>query len=113
MLFSEVIGHGPLKNKLLNNLKSGKISHAQLFLGQTGFGTLAMALAYAQYVNCTNPGEDDSCGVCDSCHKTMTLTHPDLHFSFPVITKKAGSKPISADYIDEWRKTILDNPYID
>jgi len=113
MLFSEVIGHATLKSKLLNNLKSGKISHAQLFLGETGFGTLAMALAYAQYVNCTNPGENDSCGVCDSCSKMMALTHPDLHFSFPVITKKAGSKPVSADYIDEWRKTIFDNPYID
>jgi DNA polymerase-3 subunit delta' len=113
MLFSDVIGHGPLKNKLLGNLKSGKISHAQLFLGQTGWGTLAMALAYAQYINCTNPQETDSCGVCDSCHKMMTLQHPDLHFSFPVITKKSGSKPISADYINEWRKTILDNPYID
>jgi len=113
MLFADVIGHAPLKKKLLNNLKSGKISHAQLFLGQTGFGSLALALAYAQYVNCANPGDTDSCGVCDSCHKMMRLEYADLHFSFPVISKKAGSKPVSADYMEEWRKAVTENPYMD
>jgi DNA polymerase III subunit delta' len=113
MQFKDVIGQAHLKIKLLNNLKSGKISHAQLFLGETGSGSLALALAYAQYVNCTNPGDEDSCGECDNCRRMTTLQHPDLHFSFPVISKKSGSKPVSADYIDEWRKTVLDNPYLD
>jgi DNA polymerase III subunit delta' len=113
MQFKDVIGQQALKSKLLNTLKSGKISHAQLFLGDTGFGSLALALAYAQYVNCANPGETDSCGECDSCRKTSTLEYADLHFSFPVVSKKSGSKPVSADYMEEWRKTIIDNPYTD
>src|ERR1017187_1675453 len=113
MLFSEVIGHYALKNKLLANLKSGKVSHAQLFLGQSGWGSLALALAYAQYVNCTNPGENDSCGACDNCRRMASLQHPDLHFSYPVIARKSGTKPVSLEYIEEWRKAVLDNPYMD
>jgi len=113
MQFSDVVGQEPLKNKLLSNLKSGKISHAQLFLGQSGYGGLPLALAYAQYVNCANPGETDSCGVCDSCQKMTSYEYPDLHFSFPVISKKPGSKPISLDYIAEWRKALKENPYMD
>jgi len=113
MQFSDVIGHQSLKNKLLSNLKSGKISHAQLFLGQSGYGGLPLALAYAQYVNCANPGETDSCGICDSCKKMASFEYPDLHFSFPVISKKSGSKPVSLDYISEWRKALAENPYMD
>ncbi len=113
MLFSEVIGQEPLKNKLISNLKSGKISHAQLFLGQSGYGGLSLALAYAQYLNCANQGETDSCGVCDSCKKMATMEYADLHFSFPVISKKPGTKPISADYIAEWRTALKENPYMD
>jgi DNA polymerase III subunit delta' len=113
MQFKEIIGQEALKNKLLNNLRSGKISHAQLFLGETGFGSLALALAYAQYVNCKNPSEQDSCGECDSCRKMTSLEYADLHFSFPVISKKAGSKPVSADYMEEWRKSVIENPYLD
>ena len=113
MLFSEVIGQEPLKNKLISNLKSGKISHAQLFLGQSGYGGLSLALAYAQYLNCANPGERDSCGECDSCKKMAAMEYADLHFSFPVISKKSGTKPISADYITEWRKALKENPYMD
>src|SRR2546428_13878042 len=80
MLFKNVIGQQEIKTRFLANIKSGRVSHAQLFLGETGFGTLALALAYAQYLNCTNRQENDSCGICESCKKMETLEHPDLHF---------------------------------
>ncbi|MBS1510090.1 MAG: hypothetical protein JST86_04570 [Bacteroidetes bacterium] len=53
----------------------------------------------------------DSCGECASCKKANELIHPDIHFSYPVITKKAGEKPISADFIKEWREFITKEPY--
>ena len=53
----------------------------------------------------------DACGECPSCQKAARLVHPDIHFSYPVITKKPGEQPISADYITEWRDFILKNPY--
>jgi DNA polymerase-3 subunit delta' len=112
MLFSEVIGQDAIKEKLIGSVRAGRVSHAQLFLGKNGTGTLPLALAYAQYVNCTKQGETDSCGTCDSCRKMMHMEHPDLHFSYPVVTKKSGSQPISLDYIEEWRKVLKTNPYL-
>lgn len=53
----------------------------------------------------------DSCGVCSGCIKAQQLIHPDIHFSYPVITKKSGTPPISTDYINEWREFIKDQPY--
>ncbi|GAB2828887.1 DNA polymerase III subunit delta [Ferruginibacter profundus] len=54
---------------------------------------------------------NDSCGECAACKKATELIHPDIHFSYPVITKKAGEKPISADFIKEWREFVVQSPY--
>lgn len=113
MLFKEVIGQEKIKERLIHGVKENRVSHAQLFLGENGVGNLPLALAYAQYVNCHNPQETDSCGVCDSCRKMMSFEHPDMHYSFPVITRKSGTKPVSNDYLVEWRKALKENPYID
>jgi DNA polymerase III subunit delta' len=53
----------------------------------------------------------DSCGECPACKKATALIHPDIHFSYPVITKKPGEKPISADFIKEWREFVVQSPY--
>ncbi|MEP6711373.1 MAG: hypothetical protein ABJA37_03100 [Ferruginibacter sp.] len=53
----------------------------------------------------------DSCGECPACKKAALLIHPDIHFCYPVIPRKAGDKPISTDYITEWREFIIKNPY--
>jgi len=53
----------------------------------------------------------DSCGECPSCIKAGKLIHPDIHFSYPVIPKKSGDKPISTDYIAEWREFVKLYPY--
>jgi DNA polymerase-3 subunit delta' len=106
--FKEIIGHSSLKNKLLNIAQSGRISHTQLFLGPEGSGNLALALAFAQYVNCTQPGTEDSCGNCSSCIKYQQIIHPDLHFTYPFTSPTKLSKEL----IEEWRAAIIDNPYI-
>lgn len=54
---------------------------------------------------------NDSCGECPSCLKAAKLIHPDIHFSFPVIPKKSGDKPVSTDYIVEWRQFMEKYPY--
>lgn len=111
MLFKEVIGHNDLKDTLVQSIKDGRISHAQLFLGPEGSGNLAMALAYVQYVYCKNRQEDDSCGECPSCKKISSLSHPDLHFSFPFV--KAGKEGETSDnFVISFRKAIIESPYI-
>lgn len=111
MLFSEVIGQNQIKKRLIDSFNQGRIPHAQLFSGIEGNGKMALALAYAQYANCTNRGENDSCGVCASCVKYSKLEHPDLHFVFPVV-KKGSSAVISDHYIKEWRSYLHETPYI-
>lgn len=39
------------------------------------------------------------------------LTHPDVHFVFPVIKRKNGGDVVSDDYIKEWRALVKDTPY--
>ena len=105
MLFSEVFVQDSLKQRLISIVRSRRVSHAQLFLGQEGTHALGLALAYAQYLNCTKRTESDSCGVCSSCVKYNNLAHPDLHFFFPNTTTKSVSKDNeSSRFYNEWRE---------
>lgn len=110
MLFSEIIGQQAAKERLLRSVSDGRISHAQLFLGPQGNGSLALAVAYAQYISCSNKQPADSCGTCSSCIKYNKLIHPDLHFVYPVALSK--DVRVSTDVAPKWRETFLDNPYI-
>jgi len=110
MYFKDVIGQEDIKIHLIEECKAGRIPHAQLFAGPEGCGKLPLAIAYARYVCCNSPGEKDACGVCPSCKMFNKLTHPDLHFVFPIIKKK-GKDTVCDDYISEWRSLILKNPY--
>ena len=113
MQFTEVIGQEEVKSRLIQTVRDNRISHAQLFLGPEGSGNLALAIAYAQFVNCEKKQEWDSCGVCKSCLKYNKLIHPDLHFVYPVATTKSVTKdPVSDDFISDWRNGIIQNPYL-
>ena len=110
MQFKDIIGQQEIKDRLIKSVKNNKVSHAQLFFGAEGVGKLPIAIAYAQYINCTNRTDTDSCGECSSCKKYNKLVHPDLHFVFPVV--KIGSKEVvSDDHINEWRQFVAKNPY--
>jgi len=109
MKFADVIGQESVKRQLLKTVKNSRVSHAQLFLGQAGIGKLALAIAYAQYINCTNKQEGDSCGTCPSCIKFEKLIHPDLHFIYPTATTDKFDKPKSKDFVGEWREVVLNN----
>ncbi|PKP46089.1 MAG: DNA polymerase III subunit delta [Bacteroidetes bacterium HGW-Bacteroidetes-12] len=112
MFFKDIVGYRETKKKLLHIINNDRISHAQLFLGKEGSGNLAMALAYAQYVNCQQKGAEDSCGTCPSCIKFQKLVHPDLHLVFPVATnEKVKKDPVSANFLESWRAAFLNNPY--
>jgi len=107
MLFKNIIGQDHIKARLIRSVKENRVSHAQLFLGPEGSGKLALAIAYAQYIGCEDKQEDDSCGVCRSCVKFEKLAHPDLHFLYPISATK--DKPLSANYLSEWRSLFLEN----
>lgn len=86
----------------------GRVSHTQLFVGPEGSGNLALAIAFAQYVNCLKPGIADSCGTCTSCIKFEKLIHPDLHFTIPTISPYKQTRELAQD----WREAFIANPYL-
>ena len=108
MRFADIIGQQQLKRQLVESIERGRISHAQLFSGAAGAGTLPLALAYAQYLNCQNRHDGDSCGECPSCVKMQQLAHPDLHFVFPVNKqgKKSDEVVLSGNFMDLWREIV-------
>ncbi len=112
MLFSEVLGQKHIKNHLTTSVDAGRIAHAQLFVGPEGSGTLPMALAYAQYILCSNIDGENTGGNASCNLKFKNISHPDLHFAFPVTTSdKVKSKPVSSFYLEEWRQLLNQQPY--
>jgi DNA polymerase III subunit delta' len=113
MLFSEITGQDEVKTRLIQVARQQKVGHALLFAGHEGTGKLALAIAFARYLNCENRGDADSCMECNSCRKYSQLIHPDLHFVFPVAsTKDSGKDPVSDDFLPRWRECVLSNPYM-
>ena len=112
MQFKDIIGQESIKKRLIQSVVENRVSHAQLMIGPNGVGKLALAIAFGQYLSCTNRNDNDSCGVCPSCKKYEKLIHPDLHFVFPVISSPKFSQAVSDNYISEWRELINKNPYI-
>jgi len=132
--FENIIGQKQTKVQLVQMIQHNRLSHALLFLGKEGSGALSLAMAFAQYIVCEKVNgkssnvaaslffdeepaskpiieHGDSCGICSACIKANQLVHPDIHYSYPVISKKAGEKPISTDFIVEWREFFSLHPY--
>ena len=107
MDFKQIIGQTHIVNYLKHTVDQKRVSHAQLFVGKEGVGTLQMAIAYAVYLICKNSLNSEICA-----RKCKKLEHPDLHFAFPVAANKVVKKhPVSALFLSEWRKFILENPF--
>lgn len=118
MFFRDVIGQTAIKQQLIRAVAENRVSHAQLFLGPEGSGNLAMAMAFAQYINCEDKQtvglpdgsmSADSCGVCPSCTKAAKMIHPDIHNTFPYI--KDDDHDLCADWMAAWRDFVLQTPY--
>lgn len=113
MYFKDIIGQEEIKGRLIHSAQTGIVPHAQLFTEQGGAGAFPLALAYARYLNCANRTDTDACGRCPSCLKYDELAHPDLHFVYPIITKKEKKKEVCDDYLTEWRDFLKNHPYFD
>lgn len=115
MRFEEIVGLENKKQQLVNAVKNNNVAHAQLFAGKPGSPNLAMAIAYAAYLNCENPQDSDSCGSCPSCSKNSKYVHPDVHFVFPVSGTKdvKSEEAISERFFPQWRKFLIDSVFGD
>lgn len=111
MFFKDITGQQDIKNRLIQSVKDGYIPHARMISGQEGTGKVALAIAYARYLCCTDRKENDACGVCYSCLKFNKLAHPDLHFVYPIVKNEKKKKEICDDYLQEWREFVLQSAY--
>jgi len=112
MLFSNILGQDHIKSHLATSADSGRIPHAQLFIGPEGSGTLPLAIAYAQYILCGNTGGENTTGNAACNLKFEHFQHPDLHFVFPVASNsEVKSHPVSANFLKYWREFIAETPY--
>lgn len=113
MIFGDIPGLTGSKKQLIQAIRGNHVAHAQLFYGQEGSANLALALAYASYLNCQNRTETDACGECPSCSKMAKFIHPDVQFVYPVSSTKniTGKDVVSTSYLKEWRTFLAANPY--
>lgn len=95
----------------MNTLANDRVPHAQLFVGATGSGVLPMAIAYAKEILCS-AYEKGSSQYVATASKVKKLSHPDLHFVYPVNTNDSVKKhPVSKLFMDDWREFIEKNAY--
>jgi DNA polymerase-3 subunit delta' len=132
LVFKDIIGQATVKAHLIDMVEQNRLSHALLFLGKEGSGALPLAINFAQFVVSqpavsepvadlfggftpmeTGPAYKSPIDLAEdpSYLRAAKLLHPDLHFTYPVISKKPGEKPVSADYIADWRDFYLQFPY--
>lgn len=112
MLFKDILGQDHIKAHLTKSAESGRIPHAQLFVGPEGSGTLPMAIAYAQYILCSNSDGENNNGNSSCNLKFEQFGHPDLHFVFPVATTDSvKTHAVSANFMVEWRNFLTKTPY--
>lgn len=111
MKFSDITGQERTKELLIAAKRNNHVAHAQMFLGGEGSPALALARAYAQFLNCTQPTENDSCGRCSSCIRFAKIMHPDLHFVFP--TAQTARYKLREEFMALWREYLAENPFPD
>lgn len=113
MQFSSIIGQAEAKAHLIESMRLGRLPHALMLRGPAGVGALPLAHAIAQYINCQQAGEHDSCGTCHNCLKITKAIHPDIHYVLPIISKTEGGKAVLTEaYLDDFRKQFIAEPYL-
>ncbi|MCP4521818.1 MAG: DNA polymerase III subunit delta' [Cytophagales bacterium] len=115
MFFSQIQGLDEIKEQLVASVENQHVAHAQLFAGGEGGGALALALAFANYINCENKQGGNACGECAVCQKTKKHIHPDYHFIFPTYTKTkkeaSNKEEQKSQFLSDWRVFLNKNPY--
>lgn len=99
-------GQSAIAQKLLRELRRGRVVHAYLLVSPTGAGASLLAMAYAKALLCTAPTMQGACGRCPACVRFDTHNHPD--FSLLTLEKKAS---IGVEEIRTLTASVQIKPY--
>lgn len=113
MQFADIIGNKAAVDAVRSMVDANKIPHALLISGPSGIGKMALARALTSYINCENPHDGDSCGVCPACRRIEAGNNPDIHYIYPIYKVKSSRLERSSDYAEEWKKMLAESPYMD
>ena len=111
MIPSNPIGQKQLLQRLDSLAKNSRIANTYMLLGQEGVGKISIALAFINSIlRSTLGNESDAARI--ATNKVNSLSHPDLHFSFPVNTNdKIKKDPVSNDFLEAWREMLFSSTY--
>lgn len=113
---SDIPGQYELKRVIRQMVDDSHLPHAMLIHESEGGAGLPLALYLVQYLMCEQRNDGEPCGICPSCTKNLSHTHPDVHFVYPVNTNKRIKKTDdrhSDTFLPEWRTALDKNPYMD
>lgn len=97
--------HETIAENLINTVRGKTHSHAYIFEGERGIGTMETARLFAAAMVCT--GNSPPCGICTACTMAKAKTHPDISFVVPA----DGKKNITVDVIRASSKDAYTKPY--
>ena len=103
-----LIGNEWAVDMLKKHVSNETTRHAYLFAGPPGVGRRALALRFAQALNCQTPTEAGiPCRQCRDCKQIAAMQHADL----TVIQADAEGGTLKVDQIREARRTLTLKPY--
>ena len=110
-MFKNVIGNKKTVDYLTSSVDDSRLAHAQLFVGPEGIGLLQIAISYAKYILCKGKNVENL--DCENCQKkVIQLSHPDIHYAFPVTsTESVKSHPVSDNFLKEWKEFVEIHPF--
>ena len=103
MGFEGLLGNDQLKENLLAARRKGRLSHFYLISGPRGSGKHTLANLLAAAILCKEP--EGPCGVCRSCRKLLSGSHPDY-----ITIDDPTKKTVPVDLIRDARADIFVRP---
>ncbi|MBI4544632.1 MAG: AAA family ATPase [Gemmatimonadetes bacterium] len=103
-----VQGHAAVRAALGRAVRHRDLPGSLLFHGPPGVGKQRTALWLAQLLACADTRALEPCGTCHPCRLALGLTHPDVHWFFPLPRPRhGGSIEKLAETLEEARATEL------
>ncbi len=107
MSFKDVLGHSKSIERLKRAIKTDKVFHSYLFLGNEGIGKKHVAFQFAKVLNCLQRGteKEDACDRCPSCKKIDHRLHPD------VLLIEPEGQTLKVDQVRQMQRDLAYRPY--